>query len=145
MPYLMIVAFERPDISGAMVWHYRAYSSNNPERPSSKLVRDVNLFLGYQPSNPTDCITDFGYYRFSYHGSNNMTYGQRSQGVLFVRLDNHDIGHIDDEYTPVSRDDRFRLLEAGADEELIIECEHYIVPVAILHQNAAESDNSNED
>jgi hypothetical protein len=139
----MIVAFERPDISGGESnWHYRAYSSNDPERIRFKLVRDVDLFLGYQSSNPTDCITDFGYYRFSYYGSNHMTYGQRSQGVLCVRIGNHD---IDGEYTPVSRDDRFRLLEAGADNERIVECEHYIVPVAILHQNAAESDNSNED
>jgi hypothetical protein len=140
----MIVAFERPDVSGGgeSAWHYRAYSSNDPDRSSSKLVRDVNLFLGYQPSNPTDCITDFGYYRVSYHGNNNMTYGQRSQGVLFVR---HNTGHIDDEYTPVSRDDRFRLLEAGANEELIIECEHYIVPESVLPQDDAQSDNGSTD
>lgn len=144
MPYLMIVAFERPDVSGggASVWHYRAYSSNDPERSSARLVRDVNLFLGYQPSNPTDCITDFGYYRYSYFGNNNMTYGQRSQGILFARLDNHD---IDDDYAPVSRDDRHRLYEAGADDERIVECEHFIVPESVLPQDDAESDNSSTD
>jgi hypothetical protein len=141
MPCLVIVAFECSDASGGG-WRYRAYSSNDPERSTSKVVRDVNYFLGYQPSNPEDCITEVGYYRFSYSGNNNMTYGQRSQGVLCVHLDDHD---IDDDYTPVNRDDRFRLLEGGADEDNIVECEHFIVPETHFPQDDAASDNNSFD
>jgi hypothetical protein len=143
MPCLVIVAFQSLDTSGGDVWHYRAYSSNDPGRSNAKVFRDVNYFLGYQPSNPQDCITDFGHYRFSYFGNNNMTPGQRSQGVLCVRLDNHD---IDDDYTPVNRDDRYVLLEAGADEENIVECEHFIIPETNFPQDdEADSENSSTD
>ena len=142
MPCLVIVAFECPDVSGGGFWRYRAYSSNDPGRSNSKVMRDVNYFLGYQPSNPVDCITDFGYYRFSYFGNNNMTYEQRSQGVLCVRLDNHD---IDDDYTPVNRDNRHRLMEDGADEGRIVECEHMIVAETYFPQDDDASDNDSTD
>ena len=139
MPYLVIITFEQVDTSGGSTWHYRAYSSNDPERSGAKLIRDVRQFIGYQPTHPLPVpATEHGFFRFEYTGRNNMTYEQRSQGILFVQLSDHD---IDSEYTPVSRDDRHLLFEAGADDENIVGCSHFIVPEVNYPENDNQSDN----
>ena len=71
-----------------------------------------------------------------------MTYEQRSQSILFVQLSDHD---IDSEYTPVSRDDRHLLFEAGADDENIVGCSHFIVPETNYPENDNQSDNNSTD
>ena len=140
MPCLVIIAFEQVDTSGASVWHYRAYSSNDPSRSIAKLLRDVHQFIGYQPTHPSPIpATDHGFFRFEYTGRNNMTYEQRSQGILFAQMSDHD---INSDYTPVGRDDRYRLLERGADDENIVECGHFIVPEITYPEDDNESDNT---
>lgn len=139
MPYLVIIAFEQVDTSGGSVWHYRAYSSNDPSRSAAKLIRDVHQFISYQPTHPLPVpVTNYGFFRFEYTGRNNMTHEQRSQGILFAQTSDHD---IDSEYTPVNRDDRSRLLEGGVDEDNIVGCEHFIVPETHFPQDDDTGDN----
>jgi hypothetical protein len=141
MAPIVVVAYEIQDTSDSTVWNYRAYSSNDPGRSASKLKRDVFQFVGYQECNPEDCMTPFGKLRHFYVTDCGATLGDRSQGIYCVRLESHD---FNEEHSVVARDNRDRLVDEDADEELIMECQHMTVPEVNMGAEDEEGGNGSD-
>jgi hypothetical protein len=127
MAPILIVAYEVQDTSDSTIWIYRAYSSNDPGRSSSKLKRDVFVMIGYQEVNPEDNETQYGKVVHFHVANCTAGLGDRSQGIYFKCQSSTD-REVDNDYSIVARDNRARLIDEGADEDLIRECEHMVVP-----------------
>lgn len=142
MAPIVILAFEVHDTSDSTIWIYRAYSSNDPGRSAVKLKRDVFQFVGYQECNPEDNWTDYGRVVSFHVGNCDEGLGDRSQGI-YIKCQSGDGHEVDDNYSIVARDYRSRLVDEGAEESLIRECEHRTV--AELYEGSDTDDGSGSD
>ena len=142
MAPIVILAFEVHDTSGTTIWIYRAYSSNDPGRSAVKLKRDVFQYVGYQECNPEDNLTNYGRVVNFHVGNCDAGLGDRSQGILFKCMSSSD-HEVDDNYSVVARDNRARLVDEGAEADLIRECEH--MTVAELYEGSDTDSDSGSD
>ncbi len=125
MAPIVILSFQNTDASGATVWSYRAYSSNDPSRSRERLLREVFFHVGYQLSNSEDNLTDYGRLVHYHADTCDHNLGERSQGIYFARNDDHS---VDEDHHIVARDHRSTLVDAEVPEDRITLCEHYMAP-----------------
>jgi hypothetical protein len=125
MAPIVILSFQDTDASGNTFWTYQAYSSNDPSRSRNRLLREVFIHVGYQLCNTEDNATRFGRLMHYHADTCEHSLGDRSQGIYFVRNDDHS---VDGDHHIVARDYRSVLVDAEAEEERIMLCEHYIAP-----------------
>jgi hypothetical protein len=142
MAPILVLAFENTDTSGARVWTYRAYSSNDPQRSMAKLKRDVFIAIGYQECNHEDNMTAFGRLEHYVLEDCSADLGARSQGVYFVVRSDHD---IDTNYSVVARDNRARLVDEGAEEDRIMEGDHFVATEVDMPGYDTDSSGSDSD
>jgi hypothetical protein len=133
------------DASGGDQYFYRAYSSEQEDRPLHKLRRDVLYHIGYQESYPQDRNTTEGHLNAINNCMCSVPLNQRDHAVRCVI--EHDYS-IHENYEPIEINDEYQ--HAVTDGNIIIVPHFYIQPnlhldaIYTLEDTAIEEDSDSD-
>lgn len=142
--YVILLTFL--DASGGAQYSYRAYSSEQENRPFHRLRRDVLYNIGYQESYPQDRNTTEGHLDAITNSMCSVPLDQRDHAMRCVI---HHDRSIHENYEPIEINDEYQ--HAVTEGNVIIIPHFYIQPnlhldaVFTLEDSAAEASDSDSD